>query len=221
MEKLLFGLTLVLADAEWAGVWRGWERARWVTKPGTLLALIAWFTLVGRWQGPLAWFGAGLVFSLLGDVLLMLEAKYFTAGLAAFLTGHLLYIIGFSQGEIALTWAALLPAAAVGIFLLVYNRVLSRSLARNHLQGMAAPVALYSLVISVMWLMALSTLLRPQWSGAPSTLAAVGATLFVTSDSVLAFNKFVRPLPLGDLAVMVTYHLGQICLAGGALLAFA
>lgn len=221
MEKLFFGLTLALAAAEWFAIWRGWERARLVTKPGTLLALIAWFTLAGWWQGSLAWFGAALVFSLLGDVLLMLEAKFFTAGLAAFLIGHLLYIVGFSQGPATFNSAALLPAVVVGSFLVVYNRTLARSLSRNHQAGMIAPVLLYSLVISAMWLMALSTFGRLQWSGAPSAIAAAGATLFVISDSVLAYSKFVRPLPLGDLIVMVTYHLGQISLAGGALLAFA
>jgi uncharacterized membrane protein YhhN len=39
--------------------------------------------------------------------------------------------------------------------------------------------------------------------------AAVGATFFVLSDTLLALNRFVRPLPLGNVAVHVTYHLAQ------------
>ena len=33
--------------------------------------------------------------------------------------------------------------------------------------------------------------------------------LFVVSDTVLALNRFVRPIPTGDVAVHVTYHLAQ------------
>ena len=39
--------------------------------------------------------------------------------------------------------------------------------------------------------------------------AAAGAALFVVSDAVLALNRFVRPIPRGDVAVHVTYHLAQ------------
>ena len=41
------------------------------------------------------WFVAALVFSLAGDVLLMLPREQFVAGLAAFLVAHLCYIVGF------------------------------------------------------------------------------------------------------------------------------
>jgi uncharacterized membrane protein YhhN len=39
--------------------------------------------------------------------------------------------------------------------------------------------------------------------------AAVGAVLFLVSDTVLALNRFVRPVPRGQLVVHVTYHLAQ------------
>ncbi len=68
----LFWGMLLMAGADWLAAWRGWRRVRWVTKPGTLLLLIAWFSQVGGWQGNLFWFGLGLVFSLLGDIFLQL-----------------------------------------------------------------------------------------------------------------------------------------------------
>jgi len=37
----------------------------------------------------------------------------------------------------------------------------------------------------------------------------VGAALFVVSDTILAVNRFVRPIPHGDVAVHLTYHLAQ------------
>ena len=65
---------------------------------------------------------------------------------------------------------------------------------------LAVPVALYMVVISVMLATALAT---------GNVLAGVGAALFVSSDAMIAWNRFVRPFAAADLGIMVTYHLGQ------------
>jgi len=44
--------------------------------------------------------------------------------------------------------------------------------------------------------------------------------LFFISETFNAWIRFVNPLPYGRLRVMVTYHLGQILIALGALLHF-
>ena len=41
-------------------------------------------------------------------------------------------------------------------------------------------------------------------------IAIAGAVLFYASDGILGWNKFVEPVPHGRVAVMTTYHLGQI-----------
>ena len=61
-----------------------------------MIALILWFSLAGSWQGNLAWFGAGLVFSLLGDIFLLFPFRLFIAGLVAFSLAQVAYIIGLS-----------------------------------------------------------------------------------------------------------------------------
>jgi uncharacterized membrane protein YhhN len=40
-------------------------------------------------------------------------------------------------------------------------------------------------------------------------VAAVGAALFVASDSMIAWDRFVTKVPNGAVLIMVTYHLGQ------------
>jgi uncharacterized membrane protein YhhN len=50
---------------------------------------------------------------------------------------------------------------------------------------------------------------------------AVGGLLYVVSDSVLAFDLFVRPLPFAELAVWPSYWAGQLLLALGVLAAGA
>ena len=37
----------------------------------------------------------------------------------------------------------------------------------------------------------------------------IGALLFVTSDSMIAWSKFVAPFDAAPVAIMVTYHLAQ------------
>jgi len=61
-------------------------------------------------------------------------------------------------------------------------------------------VCIYACLISTMMVMAL--LQR-------SSLFALGAILFVFSDFILAWNKFVEPVPYRDYLVLVTYFLAQ------------
>jgi alkenylglycerophosphocholine hydrolase len=73
--------------------------------------------------------------------------------------------------------------------------------------GKLAPaVVAYLVVISAMAVM--MTLTNRWWLTA-------GAAMFVASDSVLAWNLFVRKLRWGPLAVMMTYHAALLGLVVG------
>jgi uncharacterized membrane protein YhhN len=45
----------------------------------------------------------------------------------------------------------------------------------------------------------------------------IGAVLFIASDSLLAINRFVRPLDHAAWSVMLTYGTAQVLIAAGAL----
>ena len=75
-----------------------------------------------------------------------------------------------------------------------------RSVRERALQG---AVAVYMVVIS---LMAASALASGRY------LAVAGAALFLASDTMIAWNRFVRPFEWAPTAIIVTYHLGQIAL---------
>ena len=47
-------------------------------------------------------------------------------------------------------------------------------------------------------------------------MVSLGAILFIFSDTLLAWNKFVKPIRRGRLALMIAYHLGQMALIAGA-----
>lgn len=46
--------------------------------------------------------------------------------------------------------------------------------------------------------------------------AALGSVLFLLSDSLLAFNRFVAPIPLGRLLVLVLYFLALALIASSS-----
>jgi uncharacterized membrane protein YhhN len=173
-------------------------RLEYVCKPATLaLLIIVGVTLNPTSDARRAWFVAALIFSLAGDVLLMLPSDKFVAGLAAFLVAHLCYIGGFlSDGPagVAIAISAIIVAALLAPLAVRIVRALQ---SEPELRG---PVGAYILVIAMMLALALA-------SG--NALAAVGAVLFVASDAMIAWDRFVQPFPGAPMAIMVTYHLGQ------------
>jgi uncharacterized membrane protein YhhN len=223
MLSPLFWLTAGLAAVDWAAVSRTsapdlLTRLRWITKPAVLIALIAWYSQQGGWQNGAAWFGVGLVFSLLGDVLLLLPDRFFLAGAGAFLLAHLAYIGGLCLGMPLPPWQILVAAVpAAAAFATIRGRLRAGLQAKGQIDQYL-PVSIYALVLSTMWAAALSTLLRPDWEANPALVVAIGGTLFFVSDTLLAYDRFIQPIRYGALLVMVTYHSGQVLLAAGALL---
>ncbi len=212
---LTFGLALIT----WLGADHGWVKTVNFAKPATLIALIAWFSLAKGWQGGNLWFGLGLVFSLMGDILLLLPDRYFVSGLAAFLVAQLLYVVGFNWSPLnihplSLVIVALVAILGSGLFWIIRGGLVRSPGGRT----MLVPVAAYSLAISLMLVSAWLCLFRPAWPLEAALLAGAGALSFVASDSMLAYARFVGKISHSDLLVMATYHLGQIGIVAGVIL---
>jgi len=218
MSFTLIGLALVVAFLDWLAVAKKWVTLEYVAKPGVMVVLIAWLISVGGLQGYLIPFGLGLVFSLAGDVFLMLPRERFVAGLVSFLLAHIAYIIGFNDTFPPMNLVTLLVAVLVGLVTLRLYRRISQGLTASGNEKLKIPVLVYSIVISVMLLSALLTLVKPEWTALSALLSAFGALLFFISDSCLAWNKFVQLIPNGRLIVIITYHVGQILIITGAAL---
>ncbi len=67
-------------------------------------------------------------------------------------------------------------------------------------------VTIYSGIISAMVITA---------SGTSSWVAAAGAMLFAASDTIIGYNRFVKSIPRAQVAIMSTYHVGQLLLILG------
>jgi uncharacterized membrane protein YhhN len=197
---ILAALTAVFAVADWVGVVTERQVVRYVAKPGTLAALIGVAVTLEPFHSTVrAWMAAGLVCSLAGDVFLMLSERWFVAGLTAFLVGHLAYVVGMASAPTA-TVGLLVGVAVVAVAAGTLGRLIVTTVRRGPHGRLAGPVTAYVAVISAMVVAAFGT-----WAPA----AIVGALLFYASDATLAWNRFVRPVRHGGLAVMVTYHLAQ------------
>lgn len=219
MVNLWLVLTLIFMAGDWTALWSNRTSINYLTKPLALLFLMVWF-----WSnaGP-GWvtfcFLLGLFFSLIGDAFLLLPPAYFKAGLFAFLLAHLAYLVGFTIGVFPLPvpfWAG--ASLIGGVMFLMARRLVHAARNNPRHRAMAVPIMLYAAAISVMFLFAGWTVFRPEWNGNASALAACGALLFLFSDLVLAYDRFVKPIPRGRLIVRMTYHLGQFALAAGVIL---
>jgi uncharacterized membrane protein YhhN len=90
-------------------------------------------------------------------------------------------------------------------------RVLARSIVpgvRRAEPALVGPVVGYMVVIGAMLASAIAT---------GNLLAGVGAALFAGSDSMIAWNRFVREFRGAGVRIMVTYHLGQALLVASLL----
>ena len=190
------------AAGDWAAVALGNKRLEYVCKPAVLVALTAAALALDPDDPTVrAWFVVALVFSLAGDVFLMLPGDLFVAGLASFLVGHLAYVGGFLVAGME-TPAVLAGVAVVAVALAVVGRPLLAG-ARRREPAMVAPVAAYMVVISAMLVTAI---------GSGHGLAVAGAALFYASDALIGLGRFVRAWPWSPLAIIVTYHVGQALL---------
>lgn len=216
---LLFAGAFALIN--WYAAGRGLRWLIYFSKPGTMIVLLVWFALTAPLAGSGGrpenlFFLLGGACGLAGDVALMLPTVRFKLGLGAFLAGHICYIIALN-----LTLPDLHPTSVLfGLGLIVIGGVfysrLAGSLVAKKLRRMRLPVLFYVLAILPMTWSAMQTIWRPEWQGLPALLAASGGLLFLVSDGLLAWDRFVKPIPFARSLVMITYHLAQFGILVGA-----
>jgi len=217
---ILFTAFIGFALLNWIAVAIDHRQLEYIAKPATLFFLILWFGTRLPSSPPTLgiWFLVGLAFSLAGDVFMMLPGNRFLKGPVAFLLAHIAYIVAFNLTGLVIMPASLLIALAIILVAGVIMRRLVTGLQMSGRTSMIAPVIAYAVVLSLTFWSAASTTLRPDWPPLAGWLAALGGALFFSSDTAIAWNRFIGPHPGGRLFEMIAYHLAQISLAGGVLM---
>ncbi|MDQ6418867.1 lysoplasmalogenase [Paenibacillus sp. LHD-117] len=168
----------------------------------------------------------GLLFSIGGDTFLLLpDDPWFVFGLGSFLIGHLSYVAamfvrwlgsGRIQGNggrdrvpAIRTRNAWMAGLSAGILIVAYSVLLGSRfhasiMADDSQSGLWVPVVVYIAVIGAMG-----------WSAIMSrnAYATCWALLFMASDSILAWNKFVSDVPWSGVLIMATYFSAQFLIA--------
>ena len=167
-----------------------------------VLALTAPGPLLTRYKLAIV---IGLAFSLAGDVFLMLPGDLFLAGLSSFLIAHIAYLVAFTSdarlGGQRLPFLIWIPIGVANIILLW--------------PGIPAPlripVVLYTAIILTMAAQAASRALTLRLASARA--AAIGAALFVISDTLIGLDRFRPNLDFSPVLVLGTYYAAQWLIA--------
>ncbi len=218
MKKINYAVIfLAVTVAHLFCIYMDWPQQRMYTK-FILVPILMWHlytspvgdnSLKGLWRAYL-----GLFFSWVGDLLLIGEGpNFFLSGMIAFITAHVYYSLFFIQ-------TVPVKKETAGVF---YKTLIGLSIIcgvlfiflRSALGAYQIPILLYMLFISMMASLAVHTTTNIQYKKFALQTFVPGALLFVTSDALLAANKFYAHLPVLDLAVMLTYAGAQYFLTKG------
>jgi uncharacterized membrane protein YhhN len=211
LSRYLFAVVFIL---ETGFVYLGEGALEMISKPLIVPSLLLYYFYHQSQRNRL--FLLAMFFCWLGDVFLMFQSSnelFFIFGLGSFLVGHLCLIATYRQLSNAgeglnnpqrLRFSFPILLISTGLITILYPR----------LGDLKIPVIIYSLVLSLMVLQALYryglTSARSFW------FVFTGAFFFLISDSLIAINKFLEPLPLSGISIMVTYMLAQYLITKGA-----
>lgn len=151
----------------------------------------------------------GLILCLIGDVCLIFiqSRKIFSAGIAAFLAGHVMYVIAFFSFGVT---GPFLWIAAAGTFCLSAGVFLWL---RPGLGDMLGPVIAYVVIITAMVISAAALAGNTSLGAFARTLVFGGAVLFYFSDIFVARQRFVKKAFFNRAAGLPMYYAGQFMIA--------
>jgi uncharacterized membrane protein YhhN len=171
-----------------------------------LLAVVAWRQLKSTNGRLLA---LGLLISSVGDVFLRIDAVgLFVEGLASFLIAHLCYVAIFvrlTDRPLSLSG----PKKTLITLLLIYGAALAAWLL-PHLGAYAAPVMIYAVAITVMGVTSVLAGFSRPW-------VALGAVLFILSDSAIAIDRFLFSVEGIGYFIWPSYYIGQLLIMTGVI----
>jgi uncharacterized membrane protein YhhN len=216
-DSLLYlAIPFLIAALDWVAVAMRWRGVGYITKPGVVIALLLWLITSAGWHGPLAWFAIGLLFSVGGDILIMLTPARFVAGLFSFLFALACYIVGFNVNglpEVNLAGILMILLVVLTSYQ-VYKRLFDPQ-AASPPPALKRPLIFYLVVLSAMLASGLLTLVRPEWEANAALACSAGALLFYLSNILLAWDRYVAPAPRGRAFRRMLYQVGQILIILG------
>lgn len=173
----------------------------------------------GGWQKDIGRLVAiSLFFSWIGDALLTFSSRgilFFGSGLFAFLLAHLFYIIVFLKENKRVDKLSFFGQKPFFVWPFLLIGVALIYIYYPGLGDLKIPVICYATCIVAMFAASfnrINNVPRNAW-----ILTFFGAFLFVFSDSIIGYSKFVQPIKNSSFLIMLTYILGQGLIVCGLL----
>ena len=230
MANILLFLFAACGLIEIYSVYNGIPEIHHISKPLLMPLLLAWFiSKTQKYNSGIKKFVIiACITSFMGDVFLMFlpdeslgeslwgvkrNEAFFLYVLGSFFLAHLAYILAFVLPFRKKSQRGIVVAKPlIGILLLSYGVVFIYTLF-PHLGDFTIPVIAYAIVILLMVTTAINRFGRV--SELSFWAVAIGAILFMLSDSMIAINKWPYPFEMASPMIMGTYILGQLGIVAG------
>lgn len=221
MKKIFFYLFVIVSAGEILSTLIDIPTVHLICKPAIMITLgLYYWASQKSMQQPIALsLMVAISFSCAGDVLLMMQESnpnYFMFGLGSFLVAHIFYIFTYKQhqyedsadelkGLQKIRFALPIILSGTGLVTILYSR----------LGDLKIPVLVYAGVLTYMVMVALFRFGKT--TAGSFAMVFGGAILFMISDSLIAINKFLEPLPQSGFWIMTTYIAAQFLIVKGIL----
>ncbi|GAA4832830.1 lysoplasmalogenase [Algivirga pacifica] len=197
------------------------EEVEYIVKPMIMLWISLYFTRFWRRGVSLIYLGMmfAFFFSWLGDVLLMFQQVnpfFFVTGLGAFLVAQCWYVFTFlrlneGQKEVGLLkqkpwWIIPFLIVGGGLYWLLYPGM-----------GEVLKVAVLFYEASILGMALTAFNLKTGPNKAAAQRIFIGALLFMSSDSVIALNRFFTEIAYAGYFIILTYIAAQYLIMTGVL----
>lgn len=187
------------------------HRLRSYTKPFIISSLLLYYLTsvsVISWKVVLA-----LIFSLVGDLLLIRKIKWLKLGGLSFMLSHLLFIITYYKDINFMKINNIVIFSIIFIFIIA-SAIVSVKFKKHIPKDLFYPSFIYLLLNGLMNCFALFRMINNPCKS--TIITCIGALLFFISDSSLFFIKFNKNCKLKtDFFIMLTYSLAELLIVFG------
>ncbi len=213
MPNLIFWIYIAVSAANIIAKVIPSEELNQFTKPllMPLLMLYVYKSSIGKVTKRVLLLSIALLFSWLGDVVLMYQADetFFMAGIGLFLIAQITYVVVLRKSMYQKPNIQLMKILPFILYagILFFNLLPAGDF--------TIPILVYGSVIMTMAIMA--SFREGNTAQDSFKFALWGSVLFVLSDSILAYNSFHTAIPYAGVWIMITYCAAQLLLVKGLL----
>lgn len=225
MKKGIFSILFIISVlGVFSGILFHIKWLDYVCKPMIMVSIAGYFLLNSKNidKSVINFALFAFLFSLIGDSFLMFTKNgilFFLLGLSSFLLAQIFYIYLFQQTikiEEGKSFLQIKPLFLIGYF--VYGAIVY-SLLFNQLDT-SLKIAVFVYMLAIMGMSAMALNRYKVVSSLSFLMVFCGSILFVISDSLIALDKFLIPIPNDRLFVMSTYIAAQFLIMKGILKQF-